>query len=139
MVEFSRGQTNMGVSLNGGTPISHPKMIIFSRKTIGLLGKPTILGNPQKEISQETKNKKPPSKSQQSSKISCTNIGLTLQGINISQLGKRKIIVKMPFLGDMLVPWRVSFYTETMNNHQIEISPRRSRTRVFRSQHSTLL
>ena len=33
------------VSLNGGTPISHPKMIIFSRKTPWLLGT-TILGNP---------------------------------------------------------------------------------------------
>ena len=32
----------------------------------------------------------------------------TLQGINISHLGKRKITFKMPFLGDMLVPWRVS-------------------------------
>ena len=31
----------------------------------------------------------------------------TLQGINISHLGKRKIIFKMPFSGDMLVPWRV--------------------------------
>ena len=31
----------------------------------------------------------------------------TLQGINISHLGKRKIIFNMPFLGDMLVPWRV--------------------------------
>ena len=31
----------------------------------------------------------------------------TLQGINISHLGKRKIIFKMPFLGDMLIPWRV--------------------------------
>jgi len=31
----------------------------------------------------------------------------TLQGINISHLEKRKIIFKMPFLGDMLVPWRV--------------------------------
>ena len=31
----------------------------------------------------------------------------TLQGISISHLGKRKIIFKMPFLGDMLVPWRV--------------------------------
>ena len=31
----------------------------------------------------------------------------TLQGINISHLGKRKIIFKMPFLGDMLVPWKV--------------------------------
>ena len=32
----------------------------------------------------------------------------TLQGINISHLGKRKIIFKMPFLGDMLVSRRVS-------------------------------
>jgi len=31
----------------------------------------------------------------------------TLQGINISHLGKRKIIFKMPFWGDMLVSWRV--------------------------------
>ena len=36
----------------------------------------------------------------------------TLQEINISYLGKRKIIFKMPFLGDMLVPWRVSTWTE---------------------------
>ena len=35
-----------------------------------------------------------------------TNV-ITLQGINISHLGKRKIIFKMPFLGDMLVSWRV--------------------------------
>ena len=28
----------MGVSLNGGTPISHPKMIIFSRKTPLVVG-----------------------------------------------------------------------------------------------------
>ena len=34
-------------------------------------------------------------------------IVVALQGINISHLGKRKIIFKMPFLGDMLVPWRV--------------------------------
>ena len=33
--------------------------------------------------------------------------GVTLQGINISHLGKRKIIFKMPFLGDMLASWRV--------------------------------
>ena len=32
----------------------------------------------------------------------------TLQGVNIiSHLGKRKIIFKIPFWGDMLVPWRV--------------------------------
>ena len=34
----------------------------------------------------------------------------TLQGTNISHLGKRKIIFKMPFLGDMLIPWRVVLY-----------------------------
>ena len=33
----------------------------------------------------------------------------TLQGINTSHLGKRKIIFKMPFLGNMLVPWRVNW------------------------------
>ena len=32
---------------------------------------------------------------------------VTLQGINISHLGKRKIIFKMAVLGDMLVSWRV--------------------------------
>ena len=36
-----------------------------------------------------------------------TNGRSTLQGINISHLGERKIIFKMLFLGDMLVPWRV--------------------------------
>ena len=34
-------------------------------------------------------------------------VSVTLQGINISHIGKRKIIFKMPFLGDMLVPWSV--------------------------------
>ena len=34
----------------------------------------------------------------------------TLQGTNISHFGTRKIIIKMPFLGDMLVPWRVSVW-----------------------------
>ena len=33
--------------------------------------------------------------------------GGLLQGINISHLGKRQIIFKMPFLGDMLVSWMV--------------------------------
>jgi len=33
-----------------------------------------------------------------------------LQEINISHLGKRKIIFKMHFSGDMLVPWRVTTY-----------------------------
>ena len=32
----------MGVSSNDGTPNLHPEMIIFSRKPMGLLGKPTI-------------------------------------------------------------------------------------------------
>ena len=48
-------QFHLGVSLNGGTPISHPKMIILSRKNpMGLLGKPTILGNPH--IPQESRS-----------------------------------------------------------------------------------
>ena len=33
----------------------------------------------------------------------------TLQGTNISHLGKRKIIFKIPFWGDMLVPWKTTF------------------------------
>ena len=35
----------MGVSLNGGTPISHPKMIIFEQENPWLLGT-SILGTP---------------------------------------------------------------------------------------------
>ena len=34
-------------------------------------------------------------------------ISITLRGTNISHLGKRKIIFKMPFLGDMLGTWRI--------------------------------
>ena len=41
------------------------------------------------------------------------NSTITLQGINISHLGKRKIIFKMPFWGDMLVPWRVTIQCKT--------------------------
>ena len=37
---------------------------------------------------------------------------VTLQGINMSHLGKRKIIFKMPFLGDMLVSWRVCLFSQ---------------------------
>ena len=33
---------------------------------------------------------------------------ITLQEINISHLGKRKIIFKYALSGDMLIPWRVS-------------------------------
>ena len=38
----------------------------------------------------------------------------TLQGINTSHLGKRKIIFKMPFWGVMLVPWRVSLAVQSI-------------------------
>ena len=48
------------------------------------------------------------SKNKSTSYIDKNHLTDTLQGINISHLGKRKIIFKMPFLGDMLVPWRVS-------------------------------
>ena len=48
----------------------------------------------------------------------------TLQEINISHLGKRKIIFKMPFWGDMLVSWRVFFFFRSWcvkehKNHQL--------------------
>ena len=45
---------------------------------------------------------------------------LYLQGINISHLGKRKIIFKMPFFGDMLVPWRV--YLPPESDHWVSSS-----------------
>ena len=44
-------------------------------------------------------------------KKSCLVSMNTLQGINISHLGKRKIIFKMAFLGDMLGSWRVCLHT----------------------------
>ena len=45
----------------------------------------------------------------------------TLQGINISHLGKRKIIFKMPFWGDMLVPWRVFLSTFGAKDKSVSI------------------
>jgi len=45
----------------------------------------------------------------------------TLQGINISHRGKRKIIFKMPFLGDMLVPWRVKEPSFTSHSSCIKV------------------
>ena len=63
----------------------------------------------------------------------------TLQGINISHLGKRKIIFKMPFLGDMLVSWRVvtkCHYVSCIleQNHEIygrRVSTVTCNTRIF--------
>ena len=58
-------------------------------------------------------------------------ICITLQGINISHLGKRKIIFKMPFLGDMLVPWRVSIFKlqpfSLFSNLNIRLVPTRTK------------
>ena len=45
----------------------------------------------------------------------------TLQGINISHLGKRKIIFKMPFWGDMLVPWRVYITGRSLGGYYVYI------------------
>ena len=45
--------------------------------------------------------------SQSWKKLIQQNERFTLQGINISHLAKRKIMFKMPCLGDMLVSWRV--------------------------------
>ena len=44
----------------------------------------------------------------------------TLQGINISHLGKRKLIFKMPFWGDMLVPWRVVGFCWVFSRYSLE-------------------
>ena len=54
-------------------------------------------------------------------KVSSPKHQFTLQEINISHLGKRKIIFKMDFSGDMLVPRRVFSgallsFTEGMNS-----------------------
>ena len=69
------------------------------------------------EVQSETCRQSPPAESVPHD-FGCTNgegcfffrglETLTLQEINISHLGKRKIISKMQFLGDMLVPWRVA-------------------------------
>ena len=41
----------------------------------------------------------------------------TLQGTNISHLRKRKIIFKMPCLGDKLVPWRVILFSNVSKHY----------------------
>ena len=48
----------------------------------------------------------------------CLYIWYTLQGTIISHLEKRKIIFKMPFLGDMLVPWRVTHLFHFHSPHE---------------------
>ena len=51
----------------------------------------------------------------------------TLQGINISHLGKRKIIdSKCHFLGDMLVFWRVSYLNKQHSTHPLPYTSRGS-------------
>ena len=45
----------LGVSLNGGTPISHPKMIVFFKENPWLLDT-TILGNPHLMLNSEFMN-----------------------------------------------------------------------------------
>ena len=54
----------------------------------------------------------------------------TLQGINISHLGKRKIIFKMSFWGDMLDPWRV--FRKTKKKTAPLFFPKRGKPGVFR-------
>ena len=59
----------------------------------------------------------------------------TLQGINISHLGKRKIIFKMDFSGDMLVSRRVP--NENSRNLKNSVSAQCSTS--FRPRHSDVL
>jgi len=56
------------------------------------------------------------SESKSSKSLSGGGCFVTLQGINISHLRKRKIIFKMPFLGDMLVPGGYSLVDDLMTN-----------------------
>ena len=49
------------------------------------------------------------SRSQTSGTCTFSSVTCTLQEINISHVGKRNIIFKMDFSGDMLVPRRVNF------------------------------
>ena len=51
----------------------------------------------------------------------------TLQGINISHLEKRKLIFKMPFLGDMLVPWRVCVFVWVHLSHHPKCSKKKNK------------
>ena len=59
-------------------------------------------------------------------------------GINISHLGKRKIIFKMQFLGDMLVPWRVTFLGICHSSHPntVHVFPRRCFKQVSKQAHA---
>ena len=63
--------------------------------------------------------------------LSCFVCSHTLQGINISHLGKRKIIFKMPFWGDMLVPWRVAMSKFTALFNRLATVYHRLSTRSF--------
>ena len=87
----------MGVSKNSGTPKSSI-LIGFSIVNHPFWGTP-IFGNTHINTTHLVGS---PSLSLEAERR-------TLQGINISHLGKRKIIFNMPFWGDMLVPWRVAF------------------------------
>ena len=63
-----------------------------------------------------------------------------LQGNNISHLGKRKIIFKMPFLGDMLVPWRVSFCVTAFSLcSKINLSFSKSVCTIYHWKHQLLI
>ena len=83
---------------------------------LGLFPDQTTTSQWQKETSSESSRSEKKSKRQ---KVQHANMHIirisvnvyTLQGIHISHLGKRKIIFKMPFFGDRLVPWRVNIHT----------------------------
>ena len=80
-----------------------------------------------RRCNKKTTGRHPIFKKQNTSKTAQTgqSTSYTLQGINISHLGKRKLIFKMPFLGYMLIPWRVNiiFAKIPIAFHQITRHP----------------
>ena len=56
----------------------------------------------------------------------------TLQGTNISHLGQRKIIFKMPFLRDMLVPWRVFVFPHNSAKRSVQKKKQRNTKKIPR-------
>ena len=98
------------------------KKSIFDRKTTrdstgGSVGDDDAFYHAARASTLEPQTKPNPSEKHQYQEMR----NVTLQGIHISHLGKRKIIFKMAFLGDMLVSWRV--HPRELRN--IRMSPRK--------------
>ena len=85
--------------------IEHPFFLMKEKRRLSQLSAGYASSWSKFELQQEIQHELPPKITQFWKQC------ITLRGINISHLGKRKIIFKMQFLGDMLVPWRVPTLT----------------------------